>query len=173
MPSAIAFFPWLESQEPLQVGPVRLIPYVKRRAPGNQPSATQNDIDGVLRAYSRKPTSRGKQATILEVGNWRMGMEATPRVVSRLFHVRELVAFSGLARRRLFTHLEYCNFHTYTLVVQRFQPGQTGTFAFTTRRRDGGTNQLWGSDEFAFQLPRHQGEGAVGQPRPDERHGAR
>jgi hypothetical protein len=116
---------------------------------------TQRDIDGVLRAYSRKPSSREGHATILEVGRWRTGMHASPRVISRLFHVRDLVAFAALSKRRLFTHFEYTNSHAYTLVVQRFEPGHTGTFAFTTRRRDGGTNQLWGSDEFAFHVPNH------------------
>ena len=91
MPSALAFFPWLESQAPVRVGPVRLIPYLERSAPGNQPFMTQSDIDGVLRTYSRKPTSRGKQATILEVGSWPMGMEVPPHVVSRLFCVKPTV----------------------------------------------------------------------------------
>jgi len=116
---------------------------------------TQLDIDGVLRAYSRKPSSRERNATILEVGTWHMGMDASPRIVSRLFQARELVAFSALAKRRLFTHLEYCNYHTYTLFVQRFQAGHAGTFAFSTRRRDGGTNHMWGSGEFAFHMPHH------------------
>lgn len=155
MPSVIAFFPWLDAREAMRVGPVRLIPYVQRKAPGNQPSMTQRDIDGVLRAYSRRPSSRERHATILEVGRWRMGMNASPLIVSRLFHVRELIAFAALAKRRLFTHLDYTNSHTYALVVQRFEPGHAGTFAFTTRRRDGGTNQLWGSDEFAFHIPIH------------------
>lgn len=155
MPATIAFFPWLESREPVRVGSVRLTPYRHRQAPGDQPSMKQADIDGVLRAYSRKPTSRDRHATILEVGRWRMGMPASPRTIKRLFAVRDLITFSALSRRRLFTHLEYTNSHAYSLVVQRFEPGYAGTFAFITRRRDGGTNQLWGSDEFAFHIPHH------------------
>lgn len=155
MHTAIAFFPWLESREPMTVGPIRFIPYVHRKAPGDQPAMTQQDIDGVMRAYSRKPSSNERYATILEVGRWRMGKAATQRTVTNLFQARELIAFSALAKRRLFTHMEYCNYHAYTLVVQRFTAGHTGTFAFWTRRRDGGTNQLWGSDEFAFHIPHH------------------
>jgi hypothetical protein len=155
MHRSIAVFPWLESTEPTKVGSIRLIPYAYRKSPGNQPTMTQVDIDGVLRAYSRKPSSRDRNATILEVGRWRMGMQTPPRIISRLFRIRELVAFSALAKRRFFTHTEYCNYHTYTLVVQRFAPGQTGTFAFSTRRRDGQTSFVWGSDEFAFHIPNH------------------
>jgi hypothetical protein len=153
--AAIAFFPWLESREALKVGAIRLTPYERRKLPGDQPRMTQVDIDGVLKAYSRKPANRGDGATILELGPWKMGMEPSRRVISRLFHVRELIAFSALATRRLFSNFNYCNYHAYTLVVQRFQPGSAGTFAFTTRRRDGRTNQLWGSEEFAFHIPNH------------------
>lgn len=156
MPNVIAFFPWVAVQEPMHVGPIRLLPYHRRKLPGALPEMTQDDIDGVFAAYSSKPASRQKkQATILEVDDWRTGMEANPDTVARFFKARHAIAFSALARRRLFTDVDYCNFHTYTLIAQRFAPGQTDTFAFLTRRRDGGTNQIWGSDEYAFHLPLH------------------
>ncbi|WP_457097894.1 hypothetical protein [Lysobacter sp. P5_B9] len=41
------------------------------------------------------------------------------------------------------------------MVVQRFQAGRGDTFAYTMRRRDGGSQHLWSSDEFAFQRPLH------------------
>ncbi len=37
----------------------------------------QADIDGVLRAYSRKPSSREHHATIMKVGRWRVGEGAS------------------------------------------------------------------------------------------------
>src|SRR5690349_23643350 len=111
MPATVAFFPWLECRERIQLGQVRLFPYRPRSEPGDQPSMTQADMDGVLRAYSRKPSSRDRHAAILEIGKWRMGMDAGPRTVTKLFRTRELIAFSALAERRLFTHLEYTNFH--------------------------------------------------------------
>lgn len=156
MSNAVAFFPWLSCKQALEIGPVRLLPFVRGSSPGDQPSMTQADIDGVLKAYSRFPNSRTKEATLLEVGDWRSGMDVPPEVLERLFEARQLIAFSALSKRRLFRgHFGYTNADTYELVVQRFKPGETGTFSFSTRRRDGSTGHLWGADEFAFQRPQH------------------
>jgi hypothetical protein len=51
---------------------------------------------------------------------------------------RELIAFAALTKRRLFRqHFDYCNYHTYSLIVQRYAPGKADRFVFNSRRRDG------------------------------------
>lgn len=155
MSNAIAFFPWLTCKEAIEAGPVRLLPYQHGKAPGNLPNVTQADMDGVIKAYSRYPGARTKVATILEVGDWQAGMNVQQEQLERLFDARLMIGFAALSERRLFRHGDYCNYDTYELVVQRFKPGETGTFAFSTRRRDGGTSHVWGSDAFAFHRPQH------------------
>lgn len=156
MPNAIAILPWVYVDEPRDFGSVRLLPFKRGELPGDQSNIKQTDIDGIFRAYANRPNHRVGQGTIVELEEWRAGMEASPEVVTELFRVKEILAFSALTLRSLFRqHYGYCNYDTYTMVVQRFKPGETGTFAFSSRRRDGATNQLWGSDEFAFQMPIH------------------
>lgn len=151
---AIAFFPWAQIDELVEVGPVRLLPYVRGKLAGDRPHASQRDIDGVLAAYAIHGQQRVRQAALLEVGDWRTGTEADA-AVSDLFGARRALGFAALADRRLFTHFEYCNFDTYMLIVQRFQTGATDSFAFTTRRRDGGTTHTWSTSSFAFHRPNH------------------
>ncbi|MCW5887655.1 MAG: hypothetical protein KIT07_05985 [Anaerolineales bacterium] len=163
MPSALAFFPWVHVEEPLEFGPVRLLPYQSRPAlPGDLPHVRQADIKGVLAAYADRPNKPIRRAALLEFGDWQSGMDISDEIVTQLFRARNFIAVAALSQRSLFhQNFGYCNYHQYALVVQRYGAGQTGTFAFTTRRRDGGTQQLWGSDEFAFHRPNH----AVGNQR--------
>lgn len=155
-PNVLAFLPWTYVEEPMNIGPLRLLPYRIGELPGDLPHIKQADIDGVLDAYSNLPNKPISRATLLEYADWHAGMPVTDALPRKLFLTRDLIAFSALSKRKLFRgHSDYCNTHTYLLILQRFKPGETGTFAFTTRRRDGGTNQLWGSDEFAFHRPSH------------------
>jgi len=78
-----------------------------------------------------------------------------------LFRARAAIGFTALSKRRLFVgHLNYCSYDTYPLVVQRYRPGETGTFSFSARRRDGSGLHVWDADSFAFQRPRHVDERA-------------
>jgi hypothetical protein len=155
MANALAFFPWLTCRQEVQVGPIQLLPYVRGKAPGDLPGVTQADIDGVLRAYSRIHGSRVKFATMLQITGWQLGADAD-HVAQQLFNARRHITFAALSKRRLFRgHSEYTNSDTYELVVQRFKPGDTGGFAFSTRRRDTGTQQYWTADDFAFTRPQH------------------
>lgn len=154
MPSVIAFFPWVHIDEPLIVGRLRLLPYARGRLPGDGPKVAQKDIDAVLRAYAVRKNQVVQKATLLELGTWRLGQDASRRV-DPLFTARELIAFSALAERQLFGQFSYCNFDTYALTIQRYHAGSAGAFSFFTRRRDGGTNQLWDTKEFTFLKPLH------------------
>jgi hypothetical protein len=154
MPNAIAFFPWVAVDVAQTIGPLRLLPYQRKKLPGNLPEILQVDIDDVLSAYSPLPRKKIQRATILEYGDWNAGADLSS--VETLFRVRTHVAFSALSSRRLFQrHGPYCNTHSYALVLQRFHPGEASTFAFSTRRIDGGTTNLWSSDEFSFHPPHH------------------
>jgi hypothetical protein len=153
---ALAFFPWLEIRAPLQLPGVRLIPYVANEHPGDCSYAQQCDIDLVLSAYADRPRIALRRATLVEVGKWKTGMELRS-FDARLDRIQHAVAFSALSNRRLFqwSGLNYTNYDSFLLVVQRYELGNSRNFAFTSRRRDGNTTHQWASDEFAFVRPDH------------------
>lgn len=156
MTNAIAFLPWAYVDEPLTIGPLRLLPYAPQRLPGDLPKVSQVDLDGVLKAYANRPKLQIKRGAILELGDWYSGMGMTAETLTELYRAKEIVAFAALSKRVLFHgHSHYTNSDAYSLVVQRYVPGDTSTFSFFTRRRDGGTNQVWGSKEYAFHRPDH------------------
>lgn len=155
MTHAIALLPWVHSQEELTVRQLRLFPYAFGRLPGNLPNATQTDIDSVFSAYATRPNISVKHGTIVELGEWQTGTDESPHLAD-LFRARHALAFAALARRQLFNgHFNYTNTDAYALVVQRYRPGDAGSFSFNTRRRDTGTSHLWSSKDFAFQRPNH------------------
>lgn len=156
MSNSIAFFPWVSLEEPVTVGPLRLIPYERGAQPGDRENVAQADLDGVLRAYALNKNEVVSAGTLMELGDWRLGQEADSPHRSNLFRTRELIAFAALAERRLFLgHFDYCNFDTYSFVVQHYEPGHTQGFSFATRRRDGGTKHMWTAGDFAFLKPAH------------------
>ncbi len=151
----LAFFPWMTVKSRTEVGPLTLLPYRRGELPGDLPAVTQAQMDAVLSAYAERPHHRIGTGTIVELNDWRSGWDPTP-VVERLFDAREALAFSALANRRLFCgHFGYCSFDNFALVVQRYSAERPGRFAYTTRRRDGGTQNLWSASEFTFNRPLH------------------
>jgi hypothetical protein len=155
MTLGLAFLPWVAVKDRLDAGPLTLLPYRLKRAPGDQPGVSQAQMDAVLSSYAERPGRPIKEATIVEIDNWRSGADPAP-ALERLYEAREALAFSALADRRLFSgHFGYCSFDAFALVVQSFSAAEPSRFAYMTRRRDGGTHNLWSSDEFAFHQPLH------------------
>jgi hypothetical protein len=149
------FFPWWDVGYPLEIESIRLLPYEHKRQPGDLNSATQIEIDEVLGAYSNLPRSRVRRATLLELKGWRSGAEPDG-FLNAIFVARDLIAFAALSERQLFVnHYYYCCFDTFSLVVQRYNPTAPGQFAYSTRKRDGGTTSFWSSKEFGFRRPLH------------------
>ncbi len=147
MSNAIGFFPWVAVHGPVTVGPLRLLPYGRGMSPGDQPNVSQVKIDAVLAAYAERKDHLVLEATLIEVGDWRLGQEMNDQVRTQLFRAREFIAFAALAKRHLFRgHFGYSNFDTYAFVIQNYAAGDVGGFSFATRRRDGGTNYVWDAE---------------------------
>ncbi len=154
--SSVAFFPWAALAEPITLGrSVRLLPYVKSQVPGDTDHVRQEDLDNVLCAYSNGTHKRVSEATLIEVDRWHTGMETDVAARERLFRARIILGFSALSHRRLFSHMHYCCYDTYTMIVQQYQTGRADRFVYSTRRRDGGTSNYWNADGFAFHRPLH------------------
>jgi hypothetical protein len=129
------------------VDPVRLIPYERGHVPADGPHVAQSDIDGVLKAYATRKDECVHAGTLMEVGDWKLGQDADSETRGMLFRARELVAFSALAKRQLFRgHFDYCNFGTYSFVIQNYIPGNSARFSFDTRHRDGTANRMVSRD---------------------------
>lgn len=101
MPNTIAFFPWVSTEEIIALDGIRLIPYVRGSHPENLPNASLNDIDGVLSAYHIDKVSSIYKATLMEIDEWQLGLDAEKHV-HKLFRAKELIAFSALSNRQLF-----------------------------------------------------------------------
>lgn len=156
MSNAIAFFPWVFIEEPMTIGPLRLLPYVNMKQPGDLPNVSQDDIDGVFGAYSNRPKFPLGRGALLELGDWNSGMKLTPEILEKLFRAKEILAYAALSNRVLLCgHFDYTNSDAYALVVQRYKPGETRIFSFNTRRRDGGATHIWSSGAFSFHRPNH------------------
>jgi hypothetical protein len=164
MPHALAFFPWIALDQPLTIGDLRLLPYHAGGRKNTLPHVTQADLHAIFRSYRNRPREPVRQGTIIEVGDWHSGMEMDMGTVERLYRARDALAISALSTRRLFQgHNNYVNTDAFTLIVQNFTPGEAHYFAYSTRRRDGATSNLWSNSEFSFQRPLHVSTGV----RPD------
>ena len=161
MPHALAFFPWIALDQPLTIGELRLLPYRAGGRRNTLPHVAQADLNAIFRSYRNRPREPVRQSTIVEVGDWQSGQEMDAVTAKRLYHIRDALAFSALSNRRLFQgHDNYVNTDAFTLIVQKFMPGEAHYFAYGTRRRDGATNNLWTNSEFSFQRPLHVSTGA-------------
>ncbi|MDE3022675.1 MAG: hypothetical protein KGI54_12595 [Pseudomonadota bacterium] len=157
MSKAIAFFPWVYINEQQEIGPIKFLPYQRNKLPGNLTHTNQNEIDEVFAAYADLTNKAINRAIILEFDDWHTGMDIPNENIDYLFQVKELIAFSALSKRNFFQQPnDYCNYDTYTLIIQKFSPDKIKTFSYTTRRRDGNTKHLWSStNRFAFYQPEH------------------
>jgi len=153
-PQGVAFLPWVGLSAPLTIGRLRLLPYERGKAPGDVAHCTQESLDRVMSAYAGHQDRGIEDATLIEVGDWYTGMDADGKI-NEFFRLRDFIGMAALAKRRFFTHFQYCNFDTYHLVVQRFTKTSAGKQAVMSRRRDGSTMAYWAAKDFAFHRPMH------------------
>lgn len=152
--SAIALLPWIRLEEPLLVEDLRLLPYQRKKLPGDLPLVVQVDIDAIFGAYADRPKKPVQRGALVEIGGWKSGMEASAEVIDDLRRASDFLTFSALSNRQLFRgHFGYVNAAAYKVVIQRFEAGQADRFAYQTRRRDGGTLNFWSSDAFNYARP--------------------
>ena len=159
MRKALAFFPWLRLNEELTIGDIRLLRYVKGHRAGWE-HVDRADVNAIFMAYRNRPKDPVREGVLLEIGDWKSGMEMNSATHSRMWQAREILAFSALSQRELFSSVgTYVNSDAFTLIVQNFRSGQGHYFAYSTRRRDGQTSNTWTNTDFTFQRPLHVAEG--------------
>lgn len=130
--SALAFFPWLRISEPIDVGPIHLVPYERGGSPGG---SVQAIIDTVTEPYvfsKRSPISR---ATLFRYADHGLLDDLAHDEIEDAFELAGLVTMSGLAARKFFAW-KYWNREDFQFTIQMFDRPDRGAF-FQTRRLDG------------------------------------
>lgn len=133
--SMLAFFPWLQIQQPRQFGPFRLVCFNRGRGPAEPKSEEQRILDAVLAPY-KIFTRSVEAATIVELDGRSPTTDLSDAERNDLFVLSQLVTVGGLAAREFCGHTRYCNSTDFAFMIQSFTERPNGTF-FGIRRRDG------------------------------------
>lgn len=159
--AALFFLPWTSVTDELRIASMRLIPYERGRLPGELLGIPQKALDGVLGNYGDR--GRGTQAAepihqaaLLIWDNDAAGLDVSDIEIQHRLVQGSYLAFSALAGRTLCSTSGYYNADTLQIVAQRFDVGSPTRSCITTRRRDGGTqNMLAGRRGLKFIRPCH------------------
>jgi hypothetical protein len=143
------FLPWVSCSEPVHLGAVCLIPYVRKKRPGLLGRITQEMIDAVLGRYgdrkygiNRDTAQPISKATIV---CWKCDNDTEDVSEETAAAFGQALTFSALSRRRYGSHARYYNADTLTLVAQPFHEASPHQLSVYSRRRDGGCNNLIGT----------------------------
>jgi hypothetical protein len=159
--AVVFFLPWASVAEELRIAGMRLIPYERGRFPGELLGIPQEALDGVLgnygnRGYGTQPSQPIHQAALIIWDDDTPSLEVSDIQIQHRLVQGSYLAFSALSCRRLCSTFGYYNADTLQIVAQRFDVGSPAHSCITTRRRDGGTqNILAGSRGLKFIRPYH------------------
>jgi len=148
----LAFFPWIELGDDLDVGSYSL----KRFKPGSLPSVDDGlraTLDSVLAPYRDTSGRPVGSSVILTAGR---GLTDALSAEDRedLFCFAELFSFAALATREFFTQDHYFNRDYLRLVIQGFADPK-GDVVVVTRRKDGGEKLIIPRTCYRVQAPDH------------------
>jgi len=159
--AVVFFLPWVSVTEEFRILDMRLIPYERGRLPGELLGIPQAAFDDVLGNYgdrgfgshSAQPIS---QSALIIWDDDTPGLGTSDAQIQHRLVQSSYLAFSALTARSLCSTFEYYNSDTLQVVAQRFDVGSPSHCCITTRRRDGGTqNMLAGSAGLKFIRPYH------------------
>lgn len=159
--AVLFFLPWTSVTVELRVANMRLIPYERGRLPGELLGIPQEALDGVLgnygdRGYGAHSYHPIHQAALISWDDDTPGLDVSDAQIQYRLVQGYYLAFSALAGRRLCSTFGYYNADTLQIVAQRFDVRSPTHSCITTRRRDGGTqNMLAGSRGLKFIRPYH------------------
>ena len=159
--AVLFFLPWTSVAEELRIAGMRLIPYARGRLPGELMGISQQVLDSVLGNYGDRgrgaqPAQPIHRAAFLLWRDDAPGLEVSDSQIQQRLVEGSYFAFSAMASRRLCSTFEYYNSDTLQIVAQRFDAHSPAHSCITTRRRDGGTqNMLAGGGGLKFIQPYH------------------
>lgn len=148
----LAFFPWIELEDDIDVGGYSL----KRFRRGNLPRVDEEcraTLDSVLEPYRDTADKPVGSAVILHRTDRGLTDALSDRDRGDLFHFAELFAFAALAAREFFIS-DYVNRDHLGLVIQTFTNPQGGAVV-EARRRDRPTLLIIPGSVYRIQVPAH------------------
>ena len=154
--SAIGFFPWLRISSQKDFGHFGLVPFRRGALPFESKNREhQKYVDSILAPYCLKPHDSIRGGTLLQISNEIIMPEISEEIVNSAFHFSELLAFSGLAKRKFFRYGdEYCNRSNFQLVIQSFVDDSGGA-AITTVHRDHSSTSYYRDESYSVIKPYH------------------
>lgn len=130
--STLAFFPWLQLKNAIDVEPAHLIQYRRGREPAGLSLAA---VDTVTEPYVSARNRPVRGATLLRYDDNDLLDDIADETIPELFELAALVCTSGLAARVFFAW-KYWNSDNFQFTVQRFDDPARGSL-IETRRLDG------------------------------------
>ena len=158
------FMPWVAIREPLQIGPISLLPYSRGEEPCPLGQLSQCTLDRILGNYgelAHDDTTQGMRpvmdATLLrwQGDDARDANLSDDEIADRMSQARLLV-FSAIANRELSGPAGYCNSDRLSVIAQHFSEPNPSSVNVGTRRRYGGSSAgIGGFDKPIFLRPLH------------------
>lgn len=136
--SALLFMPWFQIDQAVKLTEFRLFPFNLNGTNDPEVTGSYKDIVNVLSNYKSRSQKSVTTATIMGLTGKQLTDELSGPDLQHFFVYSEIIAFSGLSKRRFFSHSSYSNTEVFRLVGQPFK-NSTDTPAISSRRRDGGS----------------------------------
>lgn len=153
MPS-IYFFPWLNAPRPLQYGDVVLEPYVRGEAPGDQPSVSQTDIDGLMDFYRMGPSEPLQMCLLIRRQDRAIGEHVSDDDSASFRLFAEILCCGSLSERSFFSHDgNYCSKDDFQLHGYGWPGKFDGHIVIPSRRRDGRALNLTDAEYGSYLRP--------------------
>lgn len=160
------FLPWVRCTTPIELDEVRLVPYVRRKQPGQLGIVTQEMIDAVLSRYGdrkygiNRDTAHPITSACMFVwdGDYRDGApELSEDEIQSRLSFGQAFAFAAVANRQYRSHVQYCNADTLAFVAQPFTTAAPSNVSVYSRRRDGAAYNMIGTSAGlpVFMRPAH------------------
>lgn len=138
------FFPWLQLQQPIDLGEVHLVPYQRGANCSGEAREEQTITDSILGNYgdclTGSPNGLPRAIRAATIAEWQgdgVDAELDDAVIAERLNLGQWVAFSALSRRRFGSHFGYCNADDLYFVAQCFDSDRANALAMRMRRRDG------------------------------------
>lgn len=155
----VAFFPWLQIREPIQVCAARLfLHHIGSPLPdGVTCSVSLEDLEGLLSPYRAHAKHPEQAHCLLQIDQGPIDAELDPARRAAIFRLARHLAVGGLATRRFDGRPlgSYSASGHYQVVIQQFTTPFTGSVVSSHRRKDGETRVLISPGAQHFQIPEH------------------
>lgn len=157
--SMVAFFPWLQIRQPVQIASFRMFMYHggKPLPDGVTSTVTPENLERLLTPFRVQAQLPVRAHCLLQIGDRPVGEDLDVGEQATVFRFARHLAVAGLATRRFDGSPlgSYSASGHYQVIVQQFPTPFTGSVVSSHRRKDGETRVLISPGSQNFQIPEH------------------